>query len=211
MKTTNQSMMPCLHPSLDSGFRDLQKCHHHGRIDHGASIRIMVVLVVPEIPCEDVNEPSPGLREKVRAKLAGLCTTSEYADVLEHELYLQRSSMRYRAAVIQILRNLEANSEHLLATYTAAGDLARLEPDLLGHGTESVRLRQMHAESERQMAKVLERGERGIDGLRSAAGLLRCSRCDSDDVHVELKQTRSADEGMTVFARCNKCQKRWRM
>ena len=179
---------------------------------------MVFLMSVPEIPCQDVHEPSPEVRERVRAKLAGLCATSAYADVLEHELYVICTSRtavpgktkRYRAKVVEMVRNLESNARHLLETY-AATDLAHLDADSLGHGTESVRLRRMHADSERRMTEVLERGERGIDNLRSAEGLLHCSRCGSDDVHVELKQTRSADEGMTVFAKCNKCGKSWRM
>lgn len=178
----------------------------------------MMSVVVPEIPCQDVHEPSSEVRERVRAKLAGLCAASAYADVLEHELYVISTSRtvvpgktkRYRATVVQMVRNLERNGDHLLATYTAS-DLAHLDVDSLGHGTESVRLRRMHADSEQRMAEVLQRGERGIDNLRSAEGLLHCTRCGSDDVHVELKQTRSADEGMTVFAKCNQCSKSWRM
>jgi len=39
--------------------------------------------------------------------------------------------------------------------------------------------------------------------------IVRCKRCGSDDVRWEEKQTRSADEGATVFCTCNSCKNRW--
>ena len=40
---------------------------------------------------------------------------------------------------------------------------------------------------------------------------LRCRRCGNHDVVVEQKQTRGADEAMTVFCTCTKCSNRWTM
>jgi DNA-directed RNA polymerase subunit M/transcription elongation factor TFIIS len=45
----------------------------------------------------------------------------------------------------------------------------------------------------------------------SSKTLLRCRRCGSDDVACEQKQTRGADEAMTLFCTCSKCQMRWTM
>ena len=38
---------------------------------------------------------------------------------------------------------------------------------------------------------------------------MRCRRCGSGDVTCEQKQTRGADEAMTIFCTCSKCQNRW--
>ena len=38
-----------------------------------------------------------------------------------------------------------------------------------------------------------------------------CNRCGSDYVRCEQKQTRSADESMTIICTCSKCQLRWTM
>lgn len=42
-------------------------------------------------------------------------------------------------------------------------------------------------------------------------GTLKCSRCGSTDIAWEQKQTRGADEAMTVFCTCSKCSRRWTM
>lgn len=39
----------------------------------------------------------------------------------------------------------------------------------------------------------------------ATVGLFRCKRCKSLDVDTEQKQTRSADEPMTIFCLCTKC------
>ena len=40
---------------------------------------------------------------------------------------------------------------------------------------------------------------------------VKCSHCKCFDISFEFSQTRSADEGMTVFCYCTKCEKRWTM
>lgn len=37
------------------------------------------------------------------------------------------------------------------------------------------------------------------------AGMM-CNRCKKKTVFIELKQTRSADEGMTAYATCSECK-----
>ena len=39
--------------------------------------------------------------------------------------------------------------------------------------------------------------------------IVHCRRCGSEEVSWEEKQTRSADEGATVFCVCTKCKNRW--
>lgn len=38
-----------------------------------------------------------------------------------------------------------------------------------------------------------------------------CPRCKSDLVTTEARQTRSADEPTTIFCRCVRCDKAWRL
>ena len=40
-------------------------------------------------------------------------------------------------------------------------------------------------------------------------GCMRCRKCGSHNLNVEMRQTRSADEGMTAFITCTKCGHKW--
>ena len=40
---------------------------------------------------------------------------------------------------------------------------------------------------------------------------IRCARCKSSNISFDFLQTRSADEGTTVYCTCTVCQKRWKM
>lgn len=54
---------------------------------------------------------------------------------------------------------------------------------------------------------VLESGP--VDA--SAPTFIKCRKCGSGAVDTEQKQTRSADEPMTIFCLCRKCETRWTM
>ncbi|MBD3255211.1 MAG: transcription factor S [Candidatus Lokiarchaeota archaeon] len=45
------------------------------------------------------------------------------------------------------------------------------------------------------------------ENLKSSIKNFKCSRCGYDKAHLETRQTRSADEGMTHFITCLKCGK----
>ena len=100
----------------------------------------------------------------------------------------------------------------------------RSNPKLLNHGEQIVVL------SDTEMAKgtviedirnqTLHRQHRFDQMLQekcelindqSLKGMLKCRRCGSNDVSWDQKQTRGADEAMTVFATCSKCNNRWTM
>lgn len=49
----------------------------------------------------------------------------------------------------------------------------------------------------------------GVDPEKLQDGLIQC-RCGSRKTSYVEKQTRSADESMTVFAKCHTCGKRWK-
>ena len=42
-------------------------------------------------------------------------------------------------------------------------------------------------------------------------GVVICSRCKSTNVVWQQRQTKGADESMTLFFTCNNCNKRWKM
>jgi len=44
----------------------------------------------------------------------------------------------------------------------------------------------------------------------TTTSIYTCPRCKSRNIQSYQRQTRSADEGMTVFCQCLACEKRWR-
>lgn len=40
---------------------------------------------------------------------------------------------------------------------------------------------------------------------------IRCAKCSSSEIAFDFLQTRSADEGTTVYCTCTDCGKRWKM
>ena len=74
--------------------------------------------------------------------------------------------------------------------------------------------RQIEAHEDRfrsMLQEKFEELEKSAINSHLSEGLLKCSRCQSTQVVWEQKQTRSADEGMTIFAECLKCGKKFRM
>jgi len=59
----------------------------------------------------------------------------------------------------------------------------------------------------REKQRELETAARGA----SSGGALHCPSCGGDSITVQQKQTRSADEGMTIFCACEDCGRQWRM
>lgn len=49
-----------------------------------------------------------------------------------------------------------------------------------------------------------------VAGIKSDVGLFKCFRCKSTKTTHYQKQTRCADEPMTVFIQCTSCGNRWR-
>ena len=60
-----------------------------------------------------------------------------------------------------------------------------------------------------ERATRLERLDQIVQGCTS--GALVCRRCRGDNIAIQQKQTRSADEGMTIFCKCDTCGAQWRM
>lgn len=57
---------------------------------------------------------------------------------------------------------------------------------------------------------LLDRDFLSHEGLRVDGGI-RCRFCKHHEMDVEIKQTRSADEGSTTFLTCRRCGKRCKM
>jgi DNA-directed RNA polymerase subunit M/transcription elongation factor TFIIS len=69
--------------------------------------------------------------------------------------------------------------------------------------------KQAYEEEQQKIKKTLEQRETISSG--SSQHFIKCRKCKSDHVDVEQKQTRSADEPMTLFCQCRQCGTRFVM
>ena len=60
----------------------------------------------------------------------------------------------------------------------------------------------------KRFENMLEEKYEALNDLTYEA-LVRCRRCGSSEISWEEKQTRSADESMSLFCVCTKCKNRW--
>ena len=59
------------------------------------------------------------------------------------------------------------------------------------------------------LTKKVEEGS--VASLKNQKAAIVCKNCGSSKVNMTMKQTRSADEGMTLFFACVKCDARWKV
>ena len=126
---------------------------------------------------------------------------------------------QYQDKVRQLLANLRRNRElacALLGGYLAPEALLELSVHELANAEQ-------RAVKEARKQKVKDMARTGDDwteehrkeilaacNMKSDVGLFMCFKCKSTRTENYQKQTRCADEPMTVFVRCLKCGNRWR-
>jgi DNA-directed RNA polymerase subunit M/transcription elongation factor TFIIS len=102
----------------------------------------------------------------------------------------------YNVCSYTVLReheNLALQSNEELARGTIIEDIGRERTE------QRVRFEQILAEKYEKVNRS------------SCKSAMRCRRCGNNDVMCDQKQTRGADEAMTVFCTCTKCNNRWTM
>jgi len=143
----------------------------------------------------------------------GIHLSSGDAADLEHACFCASiiNGVPYRRFALRALYALERPSK-IASIITASGALAALSiPDAALFDRCVVREVVAKAESARdECARLLaDLTTEGSQELPEAG--VKCAKCKSTDVSFEFSQTRSADEGTTVFCYCTRCEKRWRM
>lgn len=61
-----------------------------------------------------------------------------------------------------------------------------------------------------EKAKIDEENDFMVNPYEMSEGVLTCGKCECKFIFSFTKQTRSADEPMTTFARCSNCAHRWK-
>ena len=98
-----------------------------------------------------------------------------------------------------------AKLEYRLPEEGAAAILACSE-SVLGERSGHANVLQKREDENRRVEELFSQGRK-----ERSAGFMKCAKCKSTEVDVEQKQTRSADEPMTLFALCTNCGTRWTM
>jgi hypothetical protein len=117
--------------------------------------------------------------------------------------------IQYEGKFKQLLHNLQLNKNYLVSHFTPE-TLIFLDDALLATGTPFEHLRQETSKHKQRLEEILKSAP-VANSSSSSSSFLSCRKCKSHNVHTSQKQTRSADEGMTVFVTCADCGTRWKM
>ena len=114
---------------------------------------------------------------------------------------LAHSADEYGDHVRRAAFNLHANP-------ALGREVVDADEDALTRGVLVGRIRdETRARAERFERMLQEKYDALNEGEYTA--IVRCRRCGSTEVAWEEKQTRSADEGGTLFCACTTCKNRW--
>ncbi|TYZ56915.1 hypothetical protein PybrP1_001898 [[Pythium] brassicae (nom. inval.)] len=131
--------------------------------------------------------------------------------------YPGENKKEYTAKFRQLSFNLKKNAplrEDLLQDAVSAEQLIAMSADELA--TEEKRLEVQKLRDDAFQKARLDWADANEDkinkqcGIENAKGLFTCGRCKSSKTSNTQKQTRSADEPMTVFVQCHNCGNRWK-
>lgn len=118
----------------------------------------------------------------------------------------------YNAKVLQVAWNLKLNGKLLLSLH-APEVLVFLDDQLLAQGTPVAEWWTGHEQRQQRQQQLLHEDAKfeEAEQMQSTHAALTCHRCHSRSIAVQQQQTRSADEGMTVYCTCKQCGLRWKM
>lgn len=136
-----------------------------------------------------------------------------YAVELEHEVHVTHLGCpyEYRLAMLDVLSKLAANAEWLAANVPPT---RFLETNWRVKCT-GLRVTAAEQEAAHRSAEFRALLRQNVDSVRAntkeGTEIVKCNKCGSKDVSILLRQTRSADEGMSSFATCQGCGSRWKL
>lgn len=114
----------------------------------------------------------------------------------------------YTTYIKRITFNLSINGAYLMDRYPP-NTLVLLDSNDLAWGTPEHGIKMKRIVRQQKFDALCKSFTRNTL-LTEFAALLKCRKCKSTDLRVDLKQTRSADEPMTVFLGCRQCSSKWK-
>jgi transcription elongation factor S-II len=149
-------------------------------------------------------------RQSIVSKLnEALPHHSKWINDFEIQLHNRYSSdpETYQCEAVRLGLNLLQNADYLTKTWTPDQFVSsNLSDDDLSKTTELDQQDQLDRQKNVQFQELTEETEQKL----SQSGGIGTCKCGSSKVSYMQKQTRSADEPMTVFIQCQKCGNRWR-
>lgn len=129
---------------------------------------------------------------------------------VEHELYVTSTdSYDYLTNAMRLIHAFIHNGNYIRKTVKSK-DVVHLTSDELLVDTAMDQFHKQMDMHEHRFKEMLQERFEEVEKT-SGEGLLQCGRCKSTNVIWEQRQTRSADEGMTIIAKCMQCSNEWVM
>lgn len=170
------------------------------------------------------------MRATVRTKLKEVLEVSEGGEPADIATSIEMSMARmfnmgfpgenkkdYTAKFRQLSFNLKKNAplrEDLLQEMVSAEQLIHMSADELATEEKRNEIAKLRDDAfQKARLDWADANEDKINkqcGIENAKGLFTCGRCKSTKTSNTQKQTRSADEPMTVFVQCHNCGNRWK-
>lgn len=153
------------------------------------------------------NSVDPSIRLRVTKEIYHTADDIKVSREIEAAIHASSSSHEmYKDKSLQILHNLKMRPNLLEAgaNIVCMTDVEMSQDTIIANIENETQLRRARFDSMLQNK---------YDQMSDAAyrSTMKCRRCGSEDVQVEQKQTRGADEAMTVFCSCSRCSNRWTM
>jgi len=117
----------------------------------------------------------------------------------------------YTRKAISIYQNLNSDNKKLINFVTNTTVTSNNE--INAYNISFMTPNELCPEKYTEIINKLKEKEKVIFEKRVTVGSkqFKCSKCGERDVAVTTAQTRSGDEGITLFLTCNNCGKQWRM
>lgn len=154
------------------------------------------------------------------SSLSSLCTSLATEIEVEMDILNKGDKATYTNKVRSLIFNLKKNSslcENILLGSISVESLSKMTPDQLATSEKTKARSKMVNDIQESRRLDWEQANEskinemcGITGDLLNASLFTCGRCNSIKTTSTQKQTRSADEPMTVFVLCLDCGKRWK-
>lgn len=158
---------------------------------------------VSKIGSYNNNRISEKMIHNVEKAIFNWCVRTTSSPSWENKVFKEK----YKRKVLSILFNLKKNDsflfERLAQGEVNTKDVPFLEPHELWPGG-------MWDMTQKELNIKALKLDLANERLKEYSGAFKCPKCKSDKTTYYQLQTRSADEPMTTFCTCLKCDKRWK-